>query len=323
MNTQYIKYMLLPAALISSVAVAQEEETKSEQVNVAFRKVAAEDVLGGISSINYEEIAAKNNELNSLTNMQGYTSGFNGSSLWGMSDYLVLVDGVPRPADSVKPEEIASITFMKGANAVVLYGSRAANGAILITTKRGKQEDLRINVKANTGWHVAKVYPEYLPSAEYMSLYNEALANDGLSPKYSKNDLYNYASGENPYRYPDVNFYSSDYIKKAYNRTDVTAEIEGGNERTKFYSNVSYYRQGDFLNFGQAKNNSIDRFNVRGNVDMQLNDFISAYVNANATYYNSKSANGGSYWSQAASFRPNRVAPLLPMDVFDKNSKLY
>ena len=153
-----------------------------------------------------------------------------------------------------------------------------------------------------------------------MYLYNEARANDGLSALYSPETIAKYASGVNPYRYPDVEFYSSEFIKKSYNRTDVTAEIEGGNERAKFYANVSYYRQGDFLKIGEAANNYVDRFNVRGNVDVKLNNYINAYVNANATYYNSKSANGGSYWEAAASFRPNRVAPLIPLSYIDPNS---
>ncbi|MFS6553938.1 SusC/RagA family TonB-linked outer membrane protein, partial [Parabacteroides distasonis] len=72
--------------------------------------------------------------------------------------------------------------------------------------------------------------------------------------------------------------------------------------------------------FGEAENNYIDRFNVRGNVDVKLNNFIKAYVNANATYYNSRSANGGSYWEKAATFRPNRVAPLIPLSYIDPNA---
>lgn len=64
-----------------------------------------------------------------------------------------------------------------------------------------------------------------------MTLYNEARANDGLSPLYSESEIYNYASGKNPYRYPNLNFYSDKYINKAYNFSDGTAEISGGNER--------------------------------------------------------------------------------------------
>lgn len=321
------KRLLALLAICTGVTpmLAQDVAEDSTLVNVAFRKVAKTDIMGGVSTLNMAELMEKNYNTYTNDNMQGYVSGFNGAGMWGFTDPLVLVDGVPRESNNVKPDEIESITFLKGAQAVILYGSKAANGAILITTKRGKvTEGLAVNVRANTGWAVAKSYPEYLGAAEYMTLYNEAYINDGkdaIAPiPYSAETIAKYASGANPYRYPDVEFYSDEYIKKAYNRTDVTAEIEGGNERAKFYANVSYYRQGDFLKFGEAKNNYTDRFNVRGNVDIKLNKFISAYVNANATYYNSKSANGGSYWEAAATFRPNRVAPLIPLSYIDPNA---
>ena len=307
---------VLAICTVVTPVLAQEVTEDSTLVNVAFRKVAKEDIMGGVSTVNIAELMEKNYNTYSLDNMQGYVSGFNGAGMWGHTEHLVLIDGVPRDANNVKPDEIESVTFLKGAQAVVLYGSKAANGAILITTKRGKvTEGLSVNVRANTGWAVAKAYPEYLGAAEYMTLYNEAYINDGKEAPlpYTTETIAKYASGANPYRYPDVEFYSDEFIKKVYNRTDVTAEIEGGNERAKFYANVSYYRQGDFLKFGEAKNNYTDRFNVRGNVDIKLNSFISAYVNANATYYNSKSANGGSYWEAAATFRPNRVSPLIPL----------
>ncbi len=325
MNMEQNKIFALSAILAVAMAlpVGAQNDTAADsaQVHVAFRKVAQEDVLGGVSSLNYRELTEKNYNTYSLDNMQGYVAGYNGAGMWGLTDQLVLIDGVPRGADNVKPDEIEQVTFLKGAQAVVLYGSRAAKGAVLITTKRGRVNDgLSLNVRANTGWNVAKSYPEYLGSAEYMTLYNEARANDGLSALYTQEQIYNTAMGTNPYRYPDVDFYSSDYIKKAYNRTDVTAEIEGGNDRARFYSNVSYYSLGSYLNFGEAKNNRTDRFNVRGNVDLRINQFIDAYVNANATYYNAKSANGESYWSEAASLRPNRVSPLIPVSYLDENA---
>ena len=334
MITKNIKYASLALCLtVALPAAAQIETGEDSLVNVAFRKVAKEDVMGGVSSINYRELMEKNYNTYSLDNMQGYVAGYTGSGLWGFegsSDYssdnvpngmLVLIDGVPRAANNVKPDEIEEITFLKGAQAVVLYGSRAAKGAVLITTKRGHVTDgLRVNVRANTGWAVAKRYPEYLGSAEYMTLYNEARANDGMDALYSQEDIYNFANGLNPYRYPNVNFYSSDYLKKSYNRTDATVEVEGGNERAKFYANVSYYRQGDFRNFGEAENNFVDRFNVRGNVDMKINNFISAFVNANATYYNSRGTNGAGFWTQAATMRPNRISPLIPLSYLDENA---
>ena len=327
------KYIILSALLALSAVMPVQAQIDaaddSTQINVAFRKVAKEDIMGGVSSLNYRDLMDKNYNTYSLDNLQGYVAGYNGNGMWGFTDQLVLIDGVPREANNVLPTEIEEITFLKGAQAVVLYGSRAAKGVVLITTKRGRVTDgLRVDVRANTGWNVAKAYPEYISSAEYMTLYNEARANDGLAALYSATDIYNYASRENPWRYPDVDFYSSDYIKKAYNRSDVTAEIEGGNDRAKFYANVSYYRVGDYLNFGEAKNNYTDRFNVRGNVDVRINQFITAYINANATYYNQNSAvsnqkdgdNTLDYWGVAAKWRPNRMSPLVPLSYLDPNA---
>lgn len=321
MNTNILKKSLLFLTATVSLTVSAQNVTSDSLVNVAFRKVNAQDITGGVSTVNMTELTKKNYNTYSLDNMQGYVGGFNGNSLWGISNYLTLIDGVPRDLNNIKADEIDQITFLKGAQAVVLYGSRAANGVILITTKRGHISDrLNINVRANTGWNVAKSFPEYLGSAEYMTLYNEACINDGRDPLYSSQDIYNYGSGINPYRYPNIDMYSADYVKKTYNRSDVTAEIEGGNERARFYSNVSYFRQGDFFDFGQAANNYTDRFDVRGNVDMKLNDFITAYVNADATFYNAKSPVGGDYWQNAATLRPNRISPLIPLSYLDPNT---
>ncbi|MBK5721685.1 SusC/RagA family TonB-linked outer membrane protein [Dysgonomonas sp. Marseille-P4677] len=328
-----IKFILCTMFVLSPFIVnaqtVSENETdslsseKKTLVQVAFRKMAQSDLLGGVSVINMEELTKKNYNTYSLDNMQGYIGGWNGNSLWGMDSdnagYLVLVDGIPRDANNVQPTEIEQITFLKGAQAVVLYGSRAAKGAIYITTKRGKTEGLSLSVWGNTGFYVSKSYPEYLGSAEYMTLYNEARANDGLSSLYSETDIYNYASGENPFRYPNMSFYSSEYLKKAYNRSDVTAEISGGGKRAHFYSNIGYYHQDDLFKFGEAKNNSISRLNVRGNVDVMISNSINAYINANATFYDSKSAKGD-YWEAASTFRPNRVAALIPLSYIDPNA---
>lgn len=330
----YISFIVGASLCATSVLNAQqsseENETESNStvtnadglVQVAFRKIPESDLLGGVSVVNMTELINKNYTTYSLANMEGLVAGWTGSSLWGMDDYLVLIDGVPRDANNVMPTEIEQITFLKGAAALVLYGSRAAKGVVLISTKRGTAEPLNVNVRANTGYYVSKSYPKYLGSAEYMTLYNEALTNDGGTPLYSEENIYHTASGVNPYRYPDVNFYSSDYLKKAYNLTDFTAELKGGNERSRFYTNIGYFRQGDLFKFGEAKNNFTDRFNVRGNIDLAINKMISAFVNANATFYNAtraRSTGAGDYWQEASTWRPNRVAPLIPLSSIDPN----
>ena len=277
-------------------------------VQVAFRKVSQDNLLGGVSVLNYEELTKRNYNTYSLDNMQGYVGGFNGASLWSMGSYLVLVDGVPRDANNVLPTEIEQVSFLKSASSVVLYGSRAAKGVVHITTKRGIAQPLKITGRVNTGFNVHKSYPKYLGSAEYMTLYNEARENDGLGKLYSDEEIYNFSTGENPYRYPNIHFYSSDYIRKFNNRTDATAEISGGNDFARFYTNIGYYRQNDYLKFGNAKNNSTDRLNIRGNIDMTISKHISAYVNSNATFYNASSAKGN-FWEAASTMRPNRFSP--------------
>ena len=226
-----------PLTVNAQTADAADTITAKKKVHVAFRDKDADQLLGGISYIDMEELQKKDHTANSLDDLFGLVGGWNGSNLWGMDNNrldtnddsdlpLVIIDGVKRPSNNVLPSEIEQITFLKGAQAVVLYGARAVKGAILITTKRSKVDGLQITANANTGWHVAKSFPEYLGSAEYMTLYNEARVNDGLSTKYTQQDIYNHASGQNPYRYPNVNYYSDEYLRKAYNRSEGTLEIQ-------------------------------------------------------------------------------------------------
>lgn len=314
------KYLALAlCAANASLATAQEAQSADSlkaqpKVHLAFRDADAADVLVGATSINYLDVIDKDYSTYPYSDLDAFIAG--GTNGWG-GNYLVLIDGVPRPDNNVRPDEIESISFLKGANACALYGSHAAKGVVLITTKRGQKGDIRIRTRLNTGWNVAKSYPEYLGSAEYMVLYNEARANDGLDPLYTEEDIYNYASGQNPYRYPNVNFYTSEYLKKAYNQTDLVAEIDGGGERAQYYTNVSYTRNGNYFKKGIAKDGYTDRFSVRGNVDINITDYIKSHVDAAVSFWNNQDYNGADYWNAAATWRPNRIAPFIPVEFID------
>lgn len=287
------------------------------KVNTAFRVMDQQDLMGGISVVNMNELLDKSYSTYSLDNMSALVGGYTGQ-LWNMGEALVLIDGVPRAANNVMPTEIEQITFLKSAAAVALYGSRAAKGVILITTKRGAIEGLQVKVRGNASLFVPKAYPKYLGAAEYMTLYNEARGNDGLDPFYSDETIYNTAAGTNPYRYPDVNFFSSDYIKKTYNRYDATAEFSGGGRYASFYTNINFYNIGDLMNFGEGKDNHTNRLSVRGNVDLRLNDQVTGWVNTNATFYDARNDNAG-FWGSSASLRPDRIAPLIPIDMVEQS----
>ena len=333
-KTNIFLFAMMASSLTVNAQTVDEGDSLvvKKKVHVAFGEKDAEHLLGGISYVDMDELSKKDYTMSSLEDMYALVGGWNGNNLWGMDNDrldtndngnlpLVIIDGVKRPSNNVLPSEIEQITFLKGAQAVILYGAKGAKGAILITTKRGKVDGLQINVNANTGFHVAKEFPEYLGSAEYMTLYNEARLNDGKDLRYSQMDIYNHAVGLNPYRYPNVNYYSDDYVRKVYNRSDATVEIQGGGQRAHFYTNINYYRFEDLINFGPAKDNYTDRFSVRGNVDLVVNRVVKGYANASATFYNAHK-NKGNFWGEAATMRPNfpeNAAPLLPLSMVDPN----
>lgn len=310
-----------PAAAQETLAdLVEAIQTDTQpKVQVAFRSVDRNDLLGGVSVIDMKEMSEKAYSNNSLGFVDNAVGGFNGN-IWGNTEYLVIIDGMVRDANNVLPHEIDQITLLKGASAVVLYGPRAAKGVISITTKRGEIGDLRINIHANSGFYTPKSYPKYLGSAEYMTLYNEARVNDGQAINYSPETIYNYASGSNPYRYPDFDMYSSDYLKKAYNRSEAIAEISGGSGKVRYYTTTGYYRESSLLKVGKTEDNYISRFFVRGNVDMELHKLIKAQADANVTFYDSYAASVD-WWGQAATLRPHLVTPFIPLSYIEANDK--
>lgn len=289
-------------------------------IPVAFREVEEKDLPAGVSNVNVGQLFEKNYTISGFEGLEAFAPGFNGNNMWGMNTSLVLIDGVPRDISDITPSEIDQITFLKSASAVALYGSRGAKGVILITTKRGVESEQKIKVRLNAGIHAPKRYASYLGSSEYMSLYNEARVNDGLSTLYSDETIYNHL-GVDPYRYPDVDFYSSEYLKSSYERYDVNTEISGGNDRARYYTNVGFNSSGSLLNFGEAENNnSRDRFNIRGNVDMKLTNGLKARIDASAVFLTQSGVNTD-YWSDAATVRPNRFTPLIPLSLIEESDE--
>lgn len=111
----------------------------------------------------------------------------------------------------------------------------------------GKLGDRQINVRAHAGINTPKAYPQYIGSAEYMTYYNQACINDGIDPLYDKATIYNYGAQVNPYRYPDVDYYSSDYLRKFYNSYSAEADFTGGTERARFYAQAGIQNNNSLL----------------------------------------------------------------------------
>ena len=313
---------VLIAAFFAGLVGLQAQVKNDSLVNVAFRSVAREDLLGGVSSVNVGDLLKKSYGTYSLDNLQGLVAGYTGN-IWGQTP-LILVDGIARRASDVRLTEVESITILKGASSVILYGSSAAKGAILITTKRGSVKPLTVDVRANTGIFIPKSYPHYLNAADYMTLYNEALTNDGIATSgagYTQEAIDNTRSGVNPYRYPDIDFFSSDYLKKAYSRSDITTEISGGDKNARYYTNLGLAYNNSLMKYGEQKKNKDFAFNVRGNVDMNIAKWLKASADAAAVISNNY-AGRGNFWSSTATVAPNfnRFSPFIPISMLDPDN---
>ena len=313
------KMSLALASMLVASGVANAQEV-DDSVKVAFGQVAKTDLMGGVSEVNVEKLLKKDYSAHCLNDLQSLVSGYNGN-VWGQ-DALVLVDGAPRDASTVNATEVEKVTVLKGASAVVLYGSKAAKGVILITTKRGKIQPLSIDATVNTGIYTPKAYPEYLGAAEYMTLYNEALRNDDPTQplKYSQEQIYNTAAGVNPYRYPDMDFYSSDYLRKFYNRTDATMEVKGGSKFARYYANLGMVYNNSLVKYGEKKKDKDMDFRVRSNIDATITDWLGAYINVGINISDNYRGRPEDYWSVAKSVRPNWYSGLLPISMMDHNN---
>lgn len=302
---------------IDDISLIDTSEVNNDSlIHVAFRKAEKRDILGAFSSVDISSLMDKSYAVHSLDNLESFVGGYTGD-IWGQSP-LIMIDGVPRESSDIRMVEIESITVLKDASSIAMYGGAGSKGVVLINTRRGKIKPLGIDVRVNTGVLAPKRYASYLNAAEYMTLYNEASRNDGIAERYSPEMIYNTAARTNPDRYPDLNLLSDEYLRNFSTRSDITTEISGGNERARYYSNMGMSYNNDILKYGDAKNNNDLVFNIRTNVDMNLNSWLKASADAVAIIDNNYSARGD-FWGSTATLRPNHdwLTPLIPIDRLD------
>ena len=294
---------------------------KNDRVNAAYRQTSKGELTGAVSVIDPKEIVKYDNIQSVYEAVLSRTPGMYGNTnIRGIGTPVFVVDGLPRDPYYLNISEIESITVLKDVNAAMLYGAQALNGVVQIKTKRGEAFKKQINVWAHYGLSSPKAFPKYLSSADYMQQYNIARANDGLAPQYSDETILNYRSG-NPYRYPSIDYYSSDYLSSFKPSSRVMVDLSGGNNRATYYSNLQWANEGNLLNFGNSKNLNINLFNARGNVDLIITDRIKTSVDAVFSLVSNQQPITG-YWNQAATLRPDLFSPLLPINLMDPELEL-
>ncbi|MDD4591611.1 MAG: TonB-dependent receptor plug domain-containing protein, partial [Parabacteroides sp.] len=234
-----------------------------------------------------------------------------GNQRGGSNPIITIVDGMERPIDNLLPEEIESIEVLKDATAKITYGARAANGVLLITTKRGEKLKQIINIGLEYGYGQATRTPEYINSYDYALLYNQARKKDNLAPIYSTADIEGYQNsiGANDFRYPNVDF--NDYfLNNSNNYHKLSLLFSGGDERTQ-YALITGYSGTDGLEKIGTKP-EYNRLNMRGNLNVKINDLISGFIGLALQYDRTSrsSLDHNSVYQAISSTRPNEY-PLI------------
>jgi len=285
------------------------------KIDLGFQKLSKRDAVSSLSTVKpgerltFDDAESAGNQMDILLGLTG------GNNIRNIGSAMYVIDGIAgRDINLLNSSEIESITILKDVNALALYGAQGRNGVIVITTKRGVGLKNQVNVKVNQGIRSPKSYPNYLGAAEYMELYNEARVNDGLAKTYDSLSIVRTRSGLNPYRYPDVSFYNSDYLKPFTTQTSVITEFSGGNDDLRYYVNLNYENNGTIEKINPEVNKGTNSYKVRGNLDFPVNRWIKSTVDIMASIISKKSPNT-SILSEATSFRPNLYAPFLPVSM--------
>ncbi|MDF7814195.1 TonB-dependent receptor [Hymenobacter sp. YC55] len=301
----------VPVRGSSSVDVALKADTKSleEVVVVGYGTVAKSDVTGSVASLKGSELnrtpASSVDQL-----LQGKVAGVQvivpsgepgagatvrirgNSSINGSNSPLLVVDGYPwgeaGNLKQINPDDIESIEVLKDASAAAIYGSRGANGVILVTTKKGKAGKTRITLSTlNTISSLPSKLDVWSDPVDVAIIDNEARSNAGLAPLFTgQNYLGTYypsvaeLRGEDPTKpqWPYRTYWPDEVYRNPFSQS-YTLTANGGTDRTKFSLSGNYYQEQ-----GLAIKNDYDRYNGRLNLDQKLFDNLSTGVNLILTH---------------------------------------
>lgn len=213
----------------------------------------------------------------------------------------------------IDPNEVESITVLKDAATTAIYGIKGANGVILVTTRRGKNGKPKIGFRSQTGFQVPVKPMKFLNSYDAAVLTNQALANDGLAPRFSQDDLNKFKDGSSPYTHPDVNWYD-EIIKKYTLMSTNNLDISGGAGRVKYFVSLGYLWQNgitkSFTPPAQYKDDNINkdyyykRYNFRSNLDITATNTLNFKldVSGNAEERNQPSVAGAGIFYDLAHY---------------------
>ncbi|WP_214229439.1 TonB-dependent receptor [Pedobacter sp. B4-66] len=347
MNKKYIVLRLLLVAVFPSIGMTTQAQIRTpdtvknnvdtssrkhpfgEKINVAYGQQYARALTSAISTVNSTVLRKTPattlsntlyGRLPGLTMLQGSGEpGYDapsamlirGNGTFQNSGFPVFVDGFESSLDQLAVDEVETVSVLKDAAALALYGIRGANGAIIVTTKRGQAGKTKITFNAQTGLQKPTQLPDFVGSYDYARLYNQALTNDGLPSRYSPADLDAYQSGSDPYLHPDVNWYD-EVLRKNAPFSNYNLSFSGGGNNAKYFILLGYMNsKGLYANTDEdrAENSNADynRYNFRSNIDLKLNKIVSASFDIGGRVEDRffPNYNGTALWENMAKYPAN------------------
>ena len=297
--------MLSLLAGLSLPAAAQQDSTGISFVdqvievgaNKDFTRAQSTAAVSVITNRDADKRSAKNisnsilGQGNGLVSLQGSGTYFEqnptfyirGLQSLSTNAPLVLVDGIERDMNIISPEEVDHVSVLKDAAAVALYGYKGANGAILITTKRGQYNSKNIRVSYDHLFNFQSNRPKFVDGATFASAMNEALANEGSQARYTADEIAAFQSGNYPFQYPNVNWVDETFRKSgATNKINV--EFSGGGERFRYFTMLNILSDKGFIKTpdatdGYSTQDKYVRGNLRTNLDIDLTPTTMLKVN--------------------------------------------
>lgn len=294
-NSQEIKVTSSTTQL--SVTLKEDSETLEEVVVVGYGVQKKVNLSGSVSSVNVAELSESRPITNVSHALAGMAAGVNvqsasnqpgnddatiqvrGQGTLNDSSPLVIIDGVESSINSVSPQDIEAMSVLKDAASAAIYGSRAANGVILITTKQGKAGSMKIDYNGYVSF-ISPTIPNSMNPvsnyADYMELINEGYERSGINAPFPTSVIEEWRNdnGRNPLLYPNTNWLD-DTFRNAVAHNHVIS-MNGGSEKIRFYSSFGYQN-----NPGVMENTGFEKFSGRINVSADLKPWLSLGVQAN------------------------------------------
>ena len=281
------------------IELVEDSQALEEVVVVGYGTEKKVNVIGSIAQIGSEKL--ENRSTPQLSNvltgqMAGVTviqrsgrpgnsggeirvrgvGSFGGES--NKSDALVLIDGIPGKLNDVSSEDVESISVLKDASTAAIYGSRAANGVILVTTKTGKEGKVSVGYNGYVGFNTPTALPEFVDTWQYATLYNEAVGREA----YTQEEIQKFRDGSDPDHYANARYLDEVFSRKCL-QTGHDVTINGGNAENKYMVSFGYLKQN-----GIVEKNDYQRYNARVNLINEILPGLKLTSRLSGVYGNRK-----------------------------------